>query len=313
MARPSYLRGIAGAHPAGVPSLQPPRVRVWPLAPAFPGAMPADAAVTGAPMSARAEAPSPGTRGVPDPPRAPLTAAAPTSAPDPQPEPVRNLKAATKPAAVSVPAATANAAEAPGIPDPPSQQRPSLASTTTAAPSTATIPPQGHRSFTAAVPKVADRSRAQEAPREGTVGTLVPEQPLTPPVESVPMIPPSIAKPAARAGTNLRPSAEEPASIPPRTRAAEPAAETAAPRRVPPVTPAAFNRPAEPTRVEARSRRGEPAAAENRIHIGAIEIHIAPPPKAPAQAPPPPRRTVASVPAPAISRSFTASFGLRQG
>jgi hypothetical protein len=67
------------------------------------------------------------------------------------------------------------------------------------------------------------------------------------------------------------------------------------------LAPVATGRPA--------SHRDEPPAG-NRIHIGAIEIHIAPPP----QAPPQQRRTPAQsqAPAPAISRGFTSSFGLRQ-
>jgi hypothetical protein len=58
-----------------------------------------------------------------------------------------------------------------------------------------------------------------------------------------------------------------------------------------------------------------PSPTAPSVHIGAIEVHIAPPTSPPAPVPPPraQARSAASLPTTALSRGYLSTFGIRQG
>jgi hypothetical protein len=182
-------------------------------------------------------------------------------------------------------------------------------------PRTAAAPPQKHSVSVAETRKLVPATVRPQKTAASPAASVA--QPMTPSTvqhvvmlqEGAPradLIPPAIPSPAAQASTKLQPSTEATPLIPREIRPPDPVVERTVHR---PIPPAAVVRPAEPVRAEfARAESNQDGAqAGNRIHIGAIDIHISPPPQAP-----PPRRAPAAPPT-AISRSFTSSFGLRQG
>jgi hypothetical protein len=91
----------------------------------------------------------------------------------------------------------------------------------------------------------------------------------------------------------------------------EPEAPTQGPVDRPPVHAAAPERSAAPRATSGATARASVADATPRLHIGAIEVRLAPPPPAP----PPPARSLPAAPAaPApLARAYASRFGLAQG
>ena len=63
------------------------------------------------------------------------------------------------------------------------------------------------------------------------------------------------------------------------------------------------------------TQKPSPSPTAPSVHIGAIEVHIAPPTPPPAPVPPPraQARSAASLPTTALSRGYLSTFGIRQG
>lgn len=136
--------------------------------------------------------------------------------------------------------------------------------------------------------------------------------------EAFPFLQPS---PKSRAGLTTRSQAPErrlrsiPEQEPGSATLSRPISARGSASSATPAAAAALSRPAEATvgpsvqSSSSRPRRNSEKLAGTAIHIGTVDVRIAPPSGHPQAAP----RPAQSTPGPALSRGFTSSFGLRQG
>ena len=289
MGRVSYLRGMAGVRAMGVPLLKPRRIPVWPLARPLAergavedlGAPPIFAASISAPPSPTAPTVAPRT----------AMPVAPTPGAAPKVAPARVVKA--------------ERAELParGSAKSPETKRTRMA----AAQSEPGVDRRAPRRDATLEPQIEVRPASPASVRL---------QPIDPPDSKIAPAPLTTTRIAAagpevpraalapQATRRTAPQSATPA-MRPRAAVSEPALEIAAPMAS--LTPNPMPRPAIAARPA--SNLEEPPAG-NRIQIGAIDIHVSTPPQTAAPPAPARRPAVASA---AISRSFTSSFGLRQG
>ena len=144
-------------------------------------------------------------------------------------------------------------------------------------------------------PKPAPKSAQAEAKRTAPAveaAMLTPETPALrhdPPGKQPPGTPASRLEPIAPA----EPAAPSPIPAAPASATPQWLSPAIAPPPSPPKMPSAAESP-----------------AGNRIHIGAIDVHISPPPQ---KRVPKPASPLTPPPAPALARGFFSPFGLRQG